>query len=319
MKNHQLSRYGAIAKTYGLNIAPVAKIFFVVKSDDASLGDYQENFPVDSDGVNRVHTTLSAALSNCVAGRGDVIMIAPGHSESISSATALTISVSGVTIIGMGYGTLRPTYTLDTAATATINVTAACVRFQNCIFVANYADIAACFSITTAKSFHLVECEFRDTSSVLNFLAIVDTNTTSNAADGLSIVRCEWFGLGATNNTCVVKMDGTNDRLRVLDSYFAHAATTGAGLMPIATGKVVTNAQIKNNVFNFVGATGLTVGTLITTDGSTNSGIIDGNRVFSLDATSEILVTASSGFKFGVNYSSAVADKSGYIVPAQDA
>lgn len=320
MRENQLSRYGAFSRSLGL-MSPGAKYHFVGLASLSWYGDFISEFGVDADGGNRVFPTLTAAIadSNVVASRGDVIVILPGYTQTISSSTALSISKAGLTIIGLGNGSLRPTFTLDTATTATINITAANIEFQNCLFVANFADVASCFKLTTAKNFTIRNCEFRDTTSILNFTAIVDTNTTSNDADGLSILDSNYYGLSATSNSCVVKMDGTNTRLTIKNSYFAHAATTGAGLMPIATGKVVTNAVIENNRFNFVGATGLTVGTLITTDGSTNSGLLHGNIIFDLDATSEILVTASSGFKFGINYSSAVADKSGYIVPAQDA
>lgn len=289
-------------------------------SSVAGVDQLKEVYRPDHLGKVRFFATLQSAITYGVtASRGDIILIAPGHAETISSATALTISTAGVKIIGLGSGGLRPTFTLDTATTATINVTANNVTIQNCVFVANYAAIAACFTTTTAADFQLLDCEFRDTSSVLNFVTIVDTNATSNNTDGLTIKNCKRIGAGATNNTCLVKMDGTNDRLTIEGCYVAHNAITTAGLMPIATGKVVTNALILNNRINLVGASGATTGIIITTDGSTNSGYIDGNRVQSLDATSEILVTASSGFVFGVNYYSGAADKSGYILPAQDA
>lgn len=279
-----------------------------IAGSDTNAGTYAQPF-----------ATLSTALNACTASRGDIICVMPGHAETISSATALTISKAGVAIVGLGAGSLRSTFTLDTATTATINVTAANVSIFNVLFKANFAAIASCFTTTTAKNFVLANCEFRDNSSILNFAAIVDTGTTSNDTDGLALVNCNWYGLGATSNTCVVKMDGTNDRLTIRDCYFAHAAVTDAGLMPIATGKVVTNAVIDNNICNFVGATGATTGILITTNGSTNSGIISRNFIQSLDATTEILVTASSGFIFSQNYYAGVADKSGYLLPAADA
>lgn len=295
------------------------KTILVGKSAIAYRDTYSDLFGVDPDGSARFSATLAGAVSLCTAGASDTIVILPGHTETISSATALTISVSGVQILGLGTGALRPTFTLDTAATATINITAANVTFKNCLFVANFADIASCFTLTTAKDFRIDNCEFRDTSSVLNFLALVDTDTTSNNADGITIVDSAWLGLGATANTCVVKMDGTNNRFQVQRNYFAHAAVTAAAFMPIATGKVVTNLRVLDNIFNFVGATGLTTGMLITTNGSTNSGVIARNFNKNLDATSEILVTASSGFVFFENKSTSVADASGYTLPAADA
>lgn len=293
------------------------KVFFLNNSSvvasngiggsDSNKGTYQQPF-----------STLAGAIASCTASRGDVIMVMPGHAETISSATALTLNVAGVAIIGLGQGDLRPTFTLGTATTATINVSASQVAISNCLFKANFAAIVSCFTLTTAKHFVLDNCEFRDNSSVLNFKFIVNVGATSNAADGLYMDKCMRFGLGATTGTAIVNMAGTNDRLVIKDSYLAHAATSDAGLMPIATGKIVTNMIINNNVLNLVGSTGATTGTIITTDGTTNSGIISRNLIQSLDATTEILVTASSGFIFSQNYSSAVADKSGYLVPAAD-
>lgn len=282
------------------------------------LETLQRLFGPDTFGKVRYFSTLAAAVAAGIANR-DTVYVVPGHTETISSATALTLSVAGMQIVGLGIGSLRPTITLDTATTATINVTAANIRIENFIFVANFAAIVSLFTLTTAKDFQLSNCEYRDTSAILNFVAIVTTDTTSDDADGLTIDNCRRMGLGATTNTTIVSMLGTNDRLFIRDNYFAHAAVTGGGLMIIATGKVVTNASIRRNVCNFVGATGLTTGMLITTNGSTNSGVIADNYDTNLDATTEILVTAGSGFIFFNNYHTGVADKSGYLLPAADA
>lgn len=279
-----------------------------IGGSDSNPGTYQKPF-----------LTLAGALLQCAASRGDIIMVMPGHAETVSSSTALSMNVAGVLVVGLGTGALRPKWTLDTATTATINITAAQVGFINCLFLANFAAVAACFTLTTAKDFALVDCECRDTSSILNFVTIVTTAATSNAADGLWLERTNRFGAGATNASCLVKMVGTNDRPLIRDCYVTHTATTDAGLMPISTGKIITNAIIDRNVLNLVGSTGATTGTCITTDGTTNSGIFCRNFVQSLDATTEILVTASSGLIFDQNYSSAVADKSGYLLPAADA
>lgn len=309
---------GLTVRGLPINLAHPGKVFFLNNSavvadggiggSDSNIGSYQKPF-----------STLSGAISNCTASRGDIIMVMPGHTETISSATALTLSVAGVAIVGLGVGTMRPTFTLDTANTATINVTAANISISNCLFVANFLAIAALFTTTTAKGFSLNNCEFRDTTSVLNFKVIVDTNTTSNDTDGLSIIECQMNGLGTTSGSCLVKMDGTNRGLTIKDNIVKHAATSTAGLMPIAAGKVVTDVDISRNVISLVGAQAATTGIIITTDGSTNAGIIRYNLINSLDDTSEILVTASSGFMFMENkYSSSVA-LSGYTLPAADA
>lgn len=294
---------------FWLNNSSVPGLYARNSSDD-NAGDYEHPF-----------NSLAGALAsdNVVASRGDIIVAMPGHDETISSATALALNKAGVLVLGVGQGDLRPTFTLDTANTANIKLSADNMAVVNCVFKANFAAIASLFTVTTgatAKNFVLSNCEFRDNSAILNFAKIVTTNVTDNAADGLCIENCNMFGLGATANTALVSMLGTNDRVTIKNNYVAHKAVTAAGVMPIATGKVVTNLQMVGNTFNLVGATDLTTGLLITTDGSTNSGILANNYIQNLDATTPILVTASSGFIFMENYYQSAADKSGAILPA---
>lgn len=261
--------------------------------------------------------TLVGAMSMCVASRGDVIMVAPGHAETISSSIAMTLATAGVLIVGTGVGALRPTFTLNTATSATINITAAGISFVNCLFLANFAAIVSCFTLTTAKNLSLVNCEFRDLSSSLNFITIVTTDTTSDDADGLLIDNCNIFGLGTSTNTAMVSMLGTNDRIQISNCYQQNKSVGAvAGVMPIAAGKIVTNFIMKNNIFNLTNVTTDTVGILITTNGSTNTGVLMGNMVKGLDDTSVILVTASSGFIYYNNYYAGTADVSGFLLPA---
>lgn len=297
----------------------LGRVFLVGAATLTNLAYAQQIFKHDPSGVQRIFTTMALALAQCTAAQGDVICVLPGHTETYSSATAALWNISGVTIVGLGTGSLRPTFTLDTATTTTIAVSAPNITVKNCLFIGNFAAIVALFTLTTAQEFALLGCEFRDTSAILNFVNIVSTDATSQDAAGLRIEDCRRIGAGADTNTTIVNMLGTNDRVYIKRNYFAHAAVTAAGLMIIATGKVVTNAEILDNVINLVGATGTTTGIIITTNGSTNSGIIGRNFIQSLDATTEILVTASSGFIFSQNWYSAVADKSGYLLPAADA
>jgi hypothetical protein len=108
--------------------------------------------------------TLNYAMTQCVANRGDIIFIKPGHVETVSSATALNLNIAGVGIVGLGSGTNRPKFTLDTANTATIPVTADNISIQNCQFFANFLSIAACFTLSTAKEFAVQNCYFKDTA-----------------------------------------------------------------------------------------------------------------------------------------------------------
>lgn len=261
--------------------------------------------------------TLGKAVSAATANNNDVIVLLPNHAESIVNATALNLNTAGIQIIGFGSGNDRPTITLSTANTATITVSAANINIQNVVFVANFLAIAALFTLTTAKDFQLINCPIRDTSAILNFIALVVTDTTSNDADGFTMQGCSYNGLATSGAVKLVSPLGTNDRWRIQNNFYTASTTNAGAVIPIATGKILTNLQLTGNLFDLTNASGTATGLLITTNGTTNTGVIDGNKEWSL-ATSPLLVTASSGFVYGLNYHADAADASVYLLPAAD-
>jgi len=267
---------------------------------------------------DRPFATLDFAIGQCTAGRGDIIYIKAGHTETISSATALALDVAGVAIIGLGAGSLTPTFTLDTATTTTIAVSSANVAFKNITFTANFADIVSVFTLTTAKYFTLEECYIKATATNMNFLWVVDTNATTNDADGLALINNKWIEPDLATNA-MVKMDGTNaDVMIVGNNANLGVKNNTASLMAIATTKIVTALDCRNNRVYRLNTDTATGGILITTDVSTNTGWVASNVVQHADTAAEILVTASSGFGFFENRASGVAGASGYLLPAAD-
>ena len=130
-----MTRYGAIAKS--IDAAIQAKVFFVGSSSAAFLGDLLNTFPNDNDGVTRVVTSITAVLALCEVNRGDVIYVLPGYTETVTAA--ITINKAGVSIIGLGNGTLRPTITGNGTIDA-VNITADNVTFDNFHFAAPETD-----------------------------------------------------------------------------------------------------------------------------------------------------------------------------------
>lgn len=111
-------------------------------------------------------STLAYALTRCTASNGDVIILFPGHAETVSTATALDLNVAGVSVIGApSVGTLRPTFTVDTAATATVTISAANVTVENVLFIANLDGLNSTLTVTGANCY--LDIEHRDTSSLI--------------------------------------------------------------------------------------------------------------------------------------------------------
>ena len=291
------------------------RIFLVGKTTLPRYNEYTEAYSSYADGVPVVYTTVKLAMAQCVASRGDVLLVMPGHTETLSSATAMLLNIAGVTILGLGSGSLRPTFTLDTAATTKIPVSAANITIRNCIFVANFADIATCFLLTTAPEFAVDKCEFRDTTSILNFLAII-TTTVAVVADGLVFTNNKVALLGTTAATTPIKVLGTQDRITINDNYFVEAALSNTSAVLAHAALVVTNLEMaRNRVFR--PSTDSSSGAfLITTSSTTNSGMVFDNKVQGADVAAALLVTAGSIYGMFNNLYDGDADASGFVLPA---
>lgn len=261
--------------------------------------------------------TIDYAIGQCTANRGDVIFVKPGHAETLSAAGAIAADVAGVTIIGLGTGSTRPTLTLDTATTTTISVSAANVTFKNIVFTANFADIVSVFTLTTAKFFTLEDCYVKATATNMNFLYVVDTNATTADADGLAIINTKWIEPDLATES-MVKMDGTNaDVTLENNSVTLGVQNNKPALMTIATGKVVTAGYVVGNKVYRLNTDTATGAILIASDG-TNTGIVANNIAQHADTAAELLVTATSGWGVFDNKASGVAAASGYLLPAAD-
>lgn len=313
--NYNLSMgYGRLLSEK-LQLGITGKVFVVGKVGVAHRDVYRELFRPDPNGVVRFFATVDEAVGLCTANSGDTIIVLPGHTETVTSSS-LTLDVAGVNVICLGNGSNRPTFTYGAAA-ATINVSAANVSWKGGLFVANFADVAAAFTVGAATYFRLDGGEFRDTSSILNFLSVVVTGSTNNEADGLTVVNCKQHGLATTQNA-FVSILANEDHILIADNYVEQDATNNAGHFITLSSKIITGARILRNILMVVGATNATVGIFLTGSGTTSSGIVAGNWVSSLDTTTELIATAGTGLTFIENYYTGTADASGKLWPVVD-
>jgi len=179
-KYNQLSRYGALSKVLPA-MSPAAKVFFVGLSSASWYPDFGNMFPVDEDGVVRVYSTISDALTNCVASRGDVILVLPGYTETLTAA--LTISKAGVSIIGVGNGSLKPQITVNFAGDG-LNITGANVLVENFNFAAPETDEATAMINVAAANVTLRNITGIGSKTSKNF---VDCITIASGADDLTL------------------------------------------------------------------------------------------------------------------------------------
>jgi hypothetical protein len=99
MKYSQLSRYGAVAKSYPFGLG---KIFFLVSSSNSNIGNLQDQFRADEDGVVRVVTSWASIVSTVKAGNGDTVIVDVNYTTAPTSNQLATLEASGANIIWSG-------------------------------------------------------------------------------------------------------------------------------------------------------------------------------------------------------------------------
>lgn len=263
----------------------------------------------------RALATVDAAVGNCTADKGDVIVVMPGHAEAVTS-TSLNLDVSGITVINLGNGKNAPVYTYGAAA-AEITVGADDIKWIGGRLIANFDNVATAFQVDAAKDFVVEDVIAEDNSSSLHFLSVVVTTTSDNDADGLVVKGCLWRGLAVAPNA-FVSILGDIDGLTVKDNYANMAATNDVGHFITFASKNSINTILERNRLA-VGDDNLsTVGVFLTGAGTGHTGWVIDNLSGGLDTTTELMFTAGTGLKFFNNKYTGVADKSGYVEPAID-
>lgn len=297
LNGNQLSRYGAISKVIPL-MAPNAKVFFVGASTLPSYADFADDFGPDAQGGNRVFPTINAVIAdaNSVASRGDVILVLPGHTETITAAGGVALSLAGISLIGLGVGGLRPTLTFSTSAAASFNITAANILVQNIRFVTNVASLTAFMNISAADV-TIDQCEFIFQTSTL---ATVNCIVTAATADRLKVTNCTFYGVAATSasatTSCIKHESGVD---YVIENNIIVGKLT-QGIVNVAT---VLRGSIHNNRF-IIGT-----GTVAITMAAASTPFITNNRINVASGTAPI--TAAAGFVAGNIYSAAAGVTAG--------
>ena len=260
-------------------------------------------------------STVDYGIGRCTANRGDVIYVMPGHAETVTT-TSIAMDVAGVSIICLGQGDNRPTFTYN-ATGSTITVSAANMAWRGGYHESTILDCASAFTLGAAKGFSLHDGFFEDTTAILNFLSIVTTGATDNDADDLTVVNNTWYGLNTTP-LAFVSILAAELRPTISRNYNDMAATSGGEFITLAA-KIVNGARFQDNIQTIVGASGTTTGIFLTGSGTTSTGVVSGNLCSSLDTTTELMFTAGTGLVYHENYYTGVADKSGKLIPLVDA
>lgn len=236
----------------------------------------------------RPFSTIDYAIGRCLANRGDIIMVMPGHVEAVAAAAGIVWDVAGVATVGLGTGSKRAKVSFTTAAGADVDITAANCSFYNLEFQANFADVTAGIDVSGVAGLTFDSCYFTEGATDLNF---VDTIDLATGVSDMHVVNCKFIGADAANDSFItgVALNG----LYMKDCYFAMNVAQTAVVGLVETSGNATNVNIRNCDFrsNVDGALFLDF------NGTANGGLISECYFSSIDTADA--VTAGIDFTGG--------------------
>jgi hypothetical protein len=262
----------------------VGNVFYVnsVTGVDSAGYGYSPEAPFDS---------IAYAITKCTADNGDIILVAPGHVETITGAAGVALNVAGVTIRGLGVGRQRGRVNYTTAAAASFDVTAARCCVDNLTFTGVGVDAVTAMINVQAADFTLKNCELivadATNQAVLGIL-------TTAAADRMTVQGCTILGTTDAGLAVAIRIVG-GDGIRILDNFISVAGTTTLGCIENVT-TTATRILIDGNVLANTTASAAVVITLH----SSCTGMITNNRMSVLTGTAPIVAAAINGV--GGNY-----------------
>jgi len=265
---------------------------------------------------NRIDTTLAAGLKKCRAGYGDIVVVLPGHSESVTGATMMDNLVNGTRIVGWGSPMQddAPTFNFTAAASQwAIDNKNVVIRGLKLKF-----SMATPF-VTKGILFTAAGC-----SMVGN---VIETSTTSTAgaliavevgsgASQFTFAGNYVYGTIGTFQTHVLNVAAAVNDLVVVRNRIMAPATIATGVIAIGANACLRVYIADNHLSNTLASSTA----CISAGDAASSGDIVRNMCSVLNngtgASQGIILHATSIIKCYENRTSDEAGKTGIVTPA---
>lgn len=198
--------------------------------------------------------TLAAALDLCTASRGDIIVLKAGHAEAPTAT--IDLDVVGVSIIGLGVGRNRPTFTPahTVASDYTFDVAADDILLKNIIVAAGTNSGGNSTQINIGEDdFTMEDCLIE-----MGDVNLIGVNIESNC-DRPSIIRCVFRGTAPNPDVAIDVGSGSGDveDFTVIGCHFNFDGSSGLDLAGIRINKICTGVLIKDCTMIGMDATGI--------------------------------------------------------------
>lgn len=191
---------------------------------------------------SRPFATLDYAIGRCTANNGDYIYVKPGHAEDLAAADAIDADVAGISIIGLGNGTDRPTFTYTNAAGEFV-IGADNITVENMVFNASVTTTLLAIDIEDGVDYATIRnCQFGvDTAGTDEFNATIHltNNNTGCLIEGCTI------DMGIAAAVAGIHLDADTDKTTIRNNVIRGDYST-ANIVGDTT--LSTNILIKDNI-----------------------------------------------------------------------
>ncbi len=246
--------------------------------------------------------TIKQAVALCAASKGDVIIVMPGHTESITSATTLDVNVAGVRIVGLGTGRNRPVLNFTNTAGKVV-VSAANVSISGIVFTADVSAVVTGVSVTASDvTFENCEWDMVDTGDDFAIHLLI------TSVSRVAVRNCRFYAEAITGSNAAIQFNavaGLEIIGCIFDGFWVTAVLNGVTAAS-------TRIEIHNNYLRNVDTT---AGKIFTTF-TASLGLASNNRAESLYSTDILAVWANTSVGSVENYIVNVVTETGGISPA---
>jgi hypothetical protein len=210
-------------------------------SDDnpTESGMHSWQFPLDSTNVAIDAATAQSTTSGS-EWPGDVIVLFPGHTETVDAVTDIVPDKAGLYFYGLGEGDDRPTITISTAVAASILISGADNTFENIIFKCTYDDTNTVTSQEMidigALNTKFKKCKFWSSDDGTGDMIQMDGDNTAN---GAQFIDCEFVATAGTISG--ISAEDTQDGVVIRNCKFFGDYSTA----PIYADEAMTNMIIE--------------------------------------------------------------------------
>ena len=264
------------------------EVFWVSNSSVLAYGQDVTGSDGNEGSFRKPFSSITHALTQCKADRGDIIMLGVGHNDSLAAggAGALTFDVSGVAIVGTGVGSNRSAITW-TGATDTVVVSAANISFSNISFEAGVAQVATGLDVSAVDGLSFDNCYFTEGAAAGTF-NFVDVINLATGADNFSMTRCYMYGRDTKNDSQIIGV--AHDKFYLDNCVLFNAVAQDSVDANIAISGNVTNIEVKDTYFynNVDGATCVVIG------GSACGGVFRDCAFGSSDAAGFLIIAGNA-------------------------